>query len=129
MGTVVTIGFAVAYIMVSQTSSFSFINLFQSYEGIDYNTVEITDGTYTGYGTGFRGAEVEVLVEVINSTISSITIENCGCTGNNGPLDYMQEGVNMSDLVVETQTTAIDGISGATKSTEGILEAVEDALG
>ena len=81
-------------------------------------------GTYEGAGQGYRGP-IHVEVEVSNAGIEDITI-----TGHSE--GAYPGGAAMEELleaVLETGSTELDAVSGATFSSAGFLEAVEDALG
>jgi fumarate reductase flavoprotein subunit len=81
-------------------------------------------GTYEGTGEGYRGP-IHVEVEVSSAGIEDITI-----TGHSE--GAYPGGAAMEELleaVLETGLTELDAVSGATFSSAGFLEAVEDALG
>ena len=78
---------------------------------------------YKGTGQGFRGP-VTVQVQMNGDDIMGISI-----------IDSMEDPFvgeaameELLDLVVLYNTTDIDAISGATESSRGFLEAVEDAI-
>ena len=82
-----------------------------------------TDGTYEGSGTGFRG-EIRVSVVVKNGNISEINVLSQQEDG-----EYFQKAYQkVIDEIISEQTTEVDGASGATFSSNGIMEAVADAL-
>ena len=80
-------------------------------------------GIYEGSARGFRGP-IHVQVEVSPAGIEDIVI-----TGHE---EWIYPGVaameELLDLVLETGSTDLDAVSGATFSSRGFLEAVEDAL-
>ena len=82
------------------------------------------DGTYQGVGEGFRpGLVVEVVIE--NDMIVSVTVidhneQNERYWGT--PVDVIPQ------RIVDTQSTDVDTISGATWTSVGIIGAVNDAL-
>ncbi|MDR3130232.1 MAG: FMN-binding protein [Treponema sp.] len=80
-------------------------------------------GIYEGMGRGFRGP-VCLLVQINRAGIAAIEI-----------LEHEDDeqigGAAMEELLVivlDTGSTDVDGISGATWSSEGFLAALEDAL-
>ncbi|MBO4830976.1 MAG: 4Fe-4S binding protein [Oscillospiraceae bacterium] len=82
------------------------------------------DGVYTGAGTGFRGTtQVEVTVE--NGMIADITV--LSYEDDRQYFSRAQEGVIAGILYY--QSLDVGTVSGATFSSNGILEAVADALG
>ena len=82
------------------------------------------DGTYTGTGTGYNpGLTVEVVIE--DGLIVSVTI----IEHNEEKERYWGYPVEaIPEAIVEAQSTDVDSISGATMTSEGIKEAVDDAL-
>jgi uncharacterized protein with FMN-binding domain len=81
------------------------------------------DGTYTGMGTGFRG-ETSVSVTVENGKISDITINSY-----EDDEDFFQRAKTMVvEEILASQDTNVDAVSGATFSSNGIMEAVANAL-
>ena len=81
-------------------------------------------GTYEGTGQGYRGP-IHVEVELSHAGIEDITI-----TGHSE--GAYPGGAAMEELleaILETGSTELDAVSGATFSSAGFLEAVEDALG
>ena len=82
------------------------------------------DGVYTGTGTGFNG-RITVSVTISGGKITKISVINN--EGDNKPyLDKASKGVVAR--ILSTQNTKVDAVSGATYSSNGIIEAVEKAL-
>ncbi|MDR3249023.1 MAG: FMN-binding protein [Treponema sp.] len=81
------------------------------------------NGTWEGTGRGYRG-EIRVHVQVAASLIQGIEIG----THDEDPFTGGEAMEELLGLVLEYQTTDLDAISGATESSAGFLEAVEDAL-
>lgn len=82
------------------------------------------DGVYTGTGNGFRG-ETKVTVTVENGEITDITVDSY--QDDKQFFSSAESGV-ISEILRE-QDTDVDAVSGATFSSNGIKEAVADALG
>jgi uncharacterized protein with FMN-binding domain len=82
------------------------------------------DGTYTGTGTGYRGQTTKVSVTIENGVISSIETVSYG---DDREFYERAEGSVVYDIL-STQSTDVDAVTGATYSSDGIIEAVEDAL-
>lgn len=94
-------------------------------------TVDVTaieDGTYLGEASGFKNFPIEMEVIVENGEIIEIKVYEYGATSPHGGVNFVEAAVEMVDNIISTQNTGIDSISGATKTTEGIQEAVIDAL-
>lgn len=82
------------------------------------------NGTYTGEGQGFGGIiQVEVTLE--NDTITDIQVVSA--PGEDSA--YLSQGEGVISTILDAQSTDVDTISGATFSSTGIINAVNDALG
>lgn len=82
-----------------------------------------TPGKYTGEGEGY-GGKVVMEVEVDKNSILSInTVESSETAGISDPAF---ERVPAS--IIETQSIAVDTVSGATLASQGIIDAVKAAL-
>lgn len=81
------------------------------------------DGTYTGTGVGFRpGLQVSV-------SIKSNKITNIEITAINDTPRFYEEPVNtVPEAIIKSQSTKVDGVSGATRTSDGIKSAVDNAL-
>ena len=81
------------------------------------------DGIYQGSGTGFGGT-ITVQVTLENDTITAVSVVSA--PGEDSA--YLSQGENVINSIISEQSTDVDTISGATFSSTGILEAVNDAL-
>ena len=84
--------------------------------------VRFADGTWSGTGTGY-GGDVTVQVTIQNGSITEITGE-----GPNESPTYWNRATALFETIVERQSTDVDVISGATRSSNGIKQAVTAAL-
>ena len=82
------------------------------------------DGTYTGSGQGFGGA-VEVQVTLANDSITDIQVTSA--SGEDSA--YLSQAEGVISTIISSQSTDVDTVSGATFSSTGIINAVNDALG
>ncbi len=81
------------------------------------------DGTYEGTGTGYAG-DIKVQVVVEGGMITSVEI-----TESDDDPEYFDMASGLTDEIIDGQTTdGVDTVSGATFSSRGILDAVDDAL-
>lgn len=85
--------------------------------------VEYTDGTYEGTADGHNG-EIKVEVTVSNGAIENIVITDHAET--EGLSDPAFEEVPAE--IMETNSTDVDTVSGATVTSKAIISAVENAL-
>ena len=81
------------------------------------------DGTYEGTGIGF-GGEIQVSVTVTEGKISQVEI----LSADSEDQAYFNMAKVLADTIVKEQSAQVDAISGATFSSNGILEAAQDAL-
>ncbi len=80
------------------------------------------DGTYTGSGKGFKGT-ITATVTIRNGKIAEIELEN---EADDEP--FFTNASALTDTIIQAQNTEVDVVSGATYSSKGILEAVDNAL-
>ena len=83
-----------------------------------------TDGTYEGVGQGY-GGDIKVSVEVKSGKISNIELvdvssETPGIGGVAAP--------EVTKKIIDAQSTEVEAVSGATGTSNGVKEAVKNAL-
>ena len=83
-----------------------------------------TPGVYEGSGRGYRGP-IQVSLQVSPAGIEDIAI----ISHNDSIFPGLVAMEELLELVLDTGTADLDAVSGATFSSRGFLEAVEDALG
>lgn len=82
------------------------------------------DGTFTGSGTGHKGGTTTVEVTISNGVITNIaTVSTQDDTSY-----YSRAYSTVVAEIIEGQGTDVSPVSGATHSSEGIMEAVANAL-
>lgn len=81
------------------------------------------NGTYEGSGTGYGGT-ITVQVTLQDDTITDVSVTSA--PGEDSA--YLAQGENVISSIISEQSTDVDTVSGATFSSTGILEAVNDAL-
>ena len=81
------------------------------------------DGIYEGSGTGF-GGEIRVQVEIKDGKILSVEI----LSAEKETPDYLKSAERILTDVVNKQSAEVDTVSGATLSSNGILEGIRNAL-
>jgi uncharacterized protein with FMN-binding domain/ferredoxin len=82
------------------------------------------DGTYTGTGTGFRGATTTVSVTVKSDKITAVNIISYGDDAQ----FFNAARPTVIQSIISAQTATVDAVSGATYSSNGIMQAVSNAL-
>lgn len=82
------------------------------------------DGTYQGSGTGFRGGTTSVSVIVSGGKITAINVDSYG---DDRPF-FERAYSGVAQAIVSSQSANVDAVSGATYSSNGIMQAVENAL-
>lgn len=96
--------------------------LLERVQGLNYDN--LMDGTYYGEAEGFGpGMKVEVIIEDSNITAVNIIEHN-----EREERFYGPAMAQIPQVIIETQSTSVDIVSGATYTSIGILEAVEKAL-
>lgn len=86
-------------------------------------SLSLSDGVYSGSGTGFRGTTA-VSVTVAGGVITDITIASYQ---DDAPYFSRAESAIIPEILA-AQSVNVDTVSGATFSSNGLLEAVANAL-
>lgn len=82
------------------------------------------NGIYTGTGEGYRG-KVTVTVKVADGKITELVLDDYA-----DDKSYMERSKNrIFQEMISRQNTDVDAVSGATYSSNGLIEAVNKALG
>lgn len=82
------------------------------------------DGVYAGTGLGFRpGLKVEVEIKDGKAVRVDVVDHK-----EVGPRYWMRAMFLIPKAIVKEQSTRVDAVGGATYTSRGIMEAVEDAL-
>ena len=81
------------------------------------------DGTYTGVGEGY-GGDIKVTVTVKNGQITNVNVDSAA---DETPA-YFNRAKSLLTTITEKQKWDLDAVTGATFSSEGILEAVSNAM-
>lgn len=91
--------------------------------GSQADLADCADGSYIGTGTGYAGF-IKVRVTIKSHAITSLKIvEN---EGDDPP--YLSRAKRVLTYIMDSQSTDVDTVSGATYSSNGIISAVNDAL-
>jgi uncharacterized protein with FMN-binding domain len=80
-------------------------------------------GSWEGSGAGYGGV-IRVLVETDSVSITGINL----LEQNEDVMIGLEAIYELKSFILETDSTDIDAVSGATQSSEGFLDAVNDAL-
>ncbi|MGN0351702.1 MAG: FMN-binding protein [Roseburia sp.] len=84
---------------------------------------DLEDGVYYGTGTGFAGS-IKVAVTIKDKSIIAIEIISVEADDE----VFFNRAKAVIDRIIETQSTDVDVVSGATYSSNGIISAVKNAL-
>ena len=87
-----------------------------------FSGAALTDGVYEGSASGYSG-EITVSVTVLDGRVTEIEVLSESDTPQ-----YFCRAETVIDTILEEQTLAVDAVSGATYSSAGIVNAVNDAL-
>lgn len=89
---------------------------------VTFSGAVLADGVYQGSGQGYQSTiTVEVTVE--QGRVTNITVLEQNDTPN-----FYAYAETIPDTVVEEQSLQVDAVTGATYSSAGLLNAIEDAL-
>ena len=97
-------------------------NKIEELQNSNDTTGKLKDGKYEGSGVGFKST-IKVEVEIKGGKIESIKVVE-----NGDDPDYFEKAKALIQSIISTQSTKVDSISGATRSSDGIKSAVNDAL-
>jgi uncharacterized protein with FMN-binding domain len=87
-------------------------------------SVDLADGTYTGVAEGY-GPELTVSVTVAENVITAVSV----VSHNENNVKYYGKAIDaVPAAIVAAQTPVVDTISGATYTSNGIMQAVINAL-
>lgn len=89
---------------------------------VQVNAAEYRDNTYRGTGKGLKG-DITLDVTIKDGKITEIKEVSQSETPS-----YWEKAMSLLDTILEKQTTEVDAVSGATRSSNGIKEAVNSAL-
>lgn len=84
------------------------------------------DGTYQGEGKGM-GGPITVSLTITDGVITVDEITESGETAGIGGKEAIEDGTFKAQIE-EAQSAEIDGVSGATMTSGGVMKAVEAAL-
>ncbi|MCH5138193.1 4Fe-4S binding protein [Clostridiaceae bacterium UIB06] len=79
------------------------------------------DGIYTGVGQG-KSPDLKVSVTIKNDKITNVEIVSANESKGKEPFSVIPK------KIVESQSTSVDAVTGATLTSNGVMMAVEDAL-
>lgn len=99
------------------------VSLDENVESVDVSNGEYKDGTYEGISPGYAsGLKVQVKIE--SGKITSVDV----VSHNETPGFYEKAFEKVPVEIVQKQSTDVDTASGATYSSRGIINAVNNAL-
>ncbi len=81
------------------------------------------DGTYTGTGEG-NGGDIKVSIVIKDQTLTAVTV----LSAEDEDEPFITNAKTILSSILLSQSVEVDTISGATYSSQGILDAVQDAL-
>ena len=87
---------------------------------------ELVDGVYTGSGTGMEGLITTTLL-VDDNRITCLEITQEGESQSRGGYEAIRDG-RFAAMIEAAQGSDIDAVTGATITTAGVRQAVDDAL-
>ena len=139
---IVFVGFLVLHISGVGGFSSDFLGLYQSKKPLpsnpdsaqqtkpynttatDFSARKLADGIYTGNSTGYRPGLV-VQVTITQGVVTNIIVVS---HNERDPRHYSTAMKQVPTAIIQKQSLDVDGVSGATKTANGIKNAVNDAL-
>ncbi|MGN0329284.1 MAG: FMN-binding protein [Lachnospira sp.] len=89
---------------------------------IEFSGVQLKDGVYEGSAKGYKST-IKVSVTVENGAVTNIEILE-----ENETPDFFKRAQGITQDIIDNQTLNVDAVSGATYSSAGIINAVNNAL-
>lgn len=84
--------------------------------------ISYADGAYFGSGKGYNG-DITLAVKIAEGRIAGVTVVSTSEDGS-----YFEKAKTLIDEVIDKQSTQVDAVSGATYSSQGLKEAIDNAL-
>ena len=94
-------------------------------EKVDLTGATLADGTYSGTGKG-RGGDINITIDIKDGQITVAELTHEGETRGIGA-EPVEDGTYTAQIEA-AQGPEIDGVSGATLTTNGVVEALENAM-
>ena len=96
----------------------------EAVENLTQSDVTYKDGIYEGTGTGFSNGAINLKVTITGGKISKVEL-----VSQEKQSYWTSKNVaSLFDKIVEANSPEVEGVSGATRSSEGVKAAVRDAL-
>lgn len=95
---------------------------------LSFDAITFKDGVYNGTAKGFKNLEVVVNVTVHEGTVTDIQIVSYGGTHPEKGMNFEAAVHEVKNTILKENSTDVDTISGATYSTAGMINAVNNAL-
>ena len=110
-------------VITSQDGTSAENNTFSEIARSEWNLDAVEDGTYTGTGIGFAG-DITVEVTVSGNQITDITVVE-----HDETFVFWENAENaIPEAIIDAQNYDVDAVSGSTMSSNGIMDAVFNAL-
>ena len=93
---------------------------------VETATVSYVDGTYVGTGKGMNG-KFQVTVTIAGGQVTDIQVGENSETQGIGSNGFGNYG-SLPGRIIQAQSVNVDGVAGATVTSDAIKEAVADAL-
>ena len=96
----------------------------EAVENLTQSDVTYKDGTYEGTGTGYKNGAINLKVTITGGKISKVEL-----VSQQGQTFWDSKNVaSLFDTIVAANSPEVEGVSGATLSSNGVKTAVRDAL-
>ncbi|MGN0321248.1 MAG: FMN-binding protein [Lachnospira sp.] len=98
------------------------VNISQDIYGVQFSGAQLKDGVYEGSAQGYKST-IKVSVTVENGAVTDIRILE-----ENDTPEYFKRAEGITEDIIGSQSLNVDAVSGATYSSVGIINAVNNAL-
>lgn len=116
------------FITLTLTGTINVSTVFAEEDTVSIDLSPIEDGSYIGEATGFSELPISLNVVIEDGVIEDIIVYEYGSTSSHKGINFTEVGKEMIENIINSQDTTIDSIAGAIKTTEGIRDAIIDAL-
>ncbi len=106
------------------TSSTLYVTANNSSTSTTITSTSYNDGTYTGNGTGINGIPSQVTLTISNGIITNVTVNKTGSSQSY----FASAAYKIAKEIMNANSTNVNLVSGATRTSLGIIQAVQDAL-
>ncbi len=95
-------------------------------EVVETESFIYNDGTYYVEKSAYKNHTLKANITIISDEVTEIEIIDCGCSEASRGIDYEASVEEVIQTIVSLQTDNVDSVSGATISTQALIDAVSE---